>query len=360
MTKNYMDQRYAKLAQLLTTYSVKIKKGKHVWIRCVGLTSLQLGKEVYKEALKIGAHPYLDIHDDSLGSFYYSNAQPHQLEYPALIEEHIANWADYTISLIAQENSRSLANVESSKLLLKEKTSKKVREIIMKKPWTLTVIPTHGLAQDAMMSTDAFEDFYFNATLRDWEKEGKRLQKLAKMLTNAKLIEVKGIETDLKLSAKARVFVPDCGEANMPGGEIFTAPVDTSVEGHVYFNFPLLRSGKFIRDIRFWFEKGKIVKATASENEKYLHQILDTDEGARRLGEFAIGLNPGITQYMNNVLFDEKIQGTIHMAIGQAYEECKGINTSQIHMDIVKDMKPKGSSVIADGVTILKDGKILV
>ena len=144
----------------------------------------------------------------------------------------------------------------------------------------------------------------------------------------------------------------------MPGGEVFTAPVDTSVEGHVYFEFPLLRSGKLIKDIRFWFEKGRIVKASASENEDLLLKMLDTDEGARTLGEFAIGMNPGITRYMYNTLFDEKMEGTIHMAFGEAYEECGGINKSAMHVDIVKDMRTPGSKLIVDGEEILRDGKL--
>lgn len=355
-----MDSRYQQLAEILTSYSVNLKRGENVWIRVIGLPALKLARYVYAQSLRMGVHPYLDISDESTAPTFFSLASDEHLTAQPKIEEYIAQWSDRIITLVGEENTRALSNSDTHKILLRAKTKRNVRDMVLKKPWTLTYVPTHALAQDAGMSFHEFEDFYFGATNRDWEKEGKRIRKLAKRLNDAKKIEVVGVDTHLTLSAKGRIFVPDCGEANMPGGEVFTAPVDTSVNGHVYFNFPLLRAGKFMRDIRLWFEDGKIVKATASENEDYLTQILDTDEGARRLGEFAIGMNPGITRYMYNVLFDEKIEGTIHMAVGEAYEDCKGINKSHIHMDIVKDMKPSGSRVIVDGAVVLKDGQLVV
>ena len=354
-----MDSRYQQLAKLLLEYSVQAKHGDKIWIRATGLLSLTLAKEVYTESIKLGAHPYLDIADDSLLPSYFSLAAPHQLEARPDIEEFISTWADKIITIVAEEDTRALAGVDPHKFVIKQKTKQKIREVTMTKPWVLTYVPTKGLATDAQMSLSEFEDFYFGATLRDWKKEGKRFTKLGKRLTNAKKIEVMGKETHLTLSAVGRTFIPDNGECNMPGGEVFTAPVDTSVEGHVYFEFPLLRSGRLITDIRFWFEKGRIVKATAGQNEDLLLKMLDTDTGARTLGEFAIGMNPGITRYMNNTLFDEKIEGTIHMAFGEAYAECGGINKSAMHVDIVKDMRSKGSTVTVDGEIILQDGKLL-
>lgn len=354
-----MDIRYTQLAQLLLDYSVQAKHGDKVWIRCIGLPSLTLAREVYTESIKRGALPYLDISDDTIHATYFTHAAEHQLKAQPVIEEYIVDWADKIVTVYGEENSRSMASVDPKKFTEHSQTKKKIRAVTMTKPWVLTYVPTPSLAQDAGMSTQAFEDFYFNSTLRDWKKEGERYTKLANRLTNAKEIHVIGQETDLTLSAAGRKFIPDNGECNMPGGEVFTAPVDTSVNGHVYFEFPLLRSGKLIRDIRFWFEDGRIVKATASENQELLLQMLNTDEGARTLGEFAIGMNPGITNYMYNTLFDEKIEGTIHMAFGQAYEECGGTNTSAMHVDIVKEMRLPGTSITIDGVVIMKDGILL-
>ncbi len=354
-----MDPRYTKLAKLLLEYSVEAKQKEKIWIRCLGIPSLTLAREVYAQSVKLGAYPYLDISDDTLSSVYFTHAVDHQLTQKPVIDEFIVEWADKIITIYGEENSRSMASVDPKKFILSSQQKKKVRAITMTKPWVLTYVPTPSLAQDAGMSTEAFTDFYFESTLRDWKKEGERYSKLAKRLTNAKSINVVGKDTDLTLSATGRTFVPDNGECNMPGGEVFTAPVDTSVNGHVYFEFPLLRSGKLIRDIRFWFENGRIIKASASENEELLLHMLDTDKGARTLGEFAIGMNPGIQRYMYNTLFDEKIEGTIHMAFGEAYAECGGINKSAMHVDIVKEMRLPGTSITVDGVVIMRDGKLI-
>lgn len=353
------DSRYINLAKLLLSYSVRAKQGDKIWVRCLGLPALTLAREVFQEAIKMGAYPYLDIGDDSILPAYFSHAVDHQLSKSPDIDEFIVTWADKIVTIVGEENTRLLVDVDPEKFVAYQKTKKKIRQVTMTKPWVLTWVPSNGLAQDAGMSFSEFEDFYFKATLLDWEKEGKRFTSLGKRLSNAKKIEVIGKDTHLTLSAEGRLFIPDNGECNMPGGEVFTAPVDTSVEGHIYFEFPLLRSGKLIKDIRFWFEHGRIVRATASENQDLLLKMLDTDSGARTLGEFAIGMNPGIRRYMYNTLFDEKIEGTIHLAFGEAYEECGGVNKSAMHVDIVKDMRSPGSQLIIDGELILEEGKLL-
>lgn len=354
------DPRFTQLAETLITYSIKAKKNDKVWIRVFGKPAMYLGREVYRKALEVGADPYFDFSDTTINESYYQLAPEHVLSKEPEVDKFLATWADSIVTIAGEENTRLLSHVDPHKLVIRQQAKKVVRDVyIHGKPWVLTYVPSPSLAQEAGMGTEEFEDFYFGAVLRDWREESERIRSLSSQLSGAKEIEVIGKDTHLTLSAKGRIFVPDCGEYNMPGGETFTAPVDDSVEGTVYFNFPLLRESKYIRDIRLWFEKGKVVKATASENEDFLLSILDTDAGSRRLGEFAIGMNPGIRNYMNNMLFDEKIQGTIHMAIGEAYEECKGINTSAIHMDIVKDMTLPGSQVIVDGKEILRDGELL-
>jgi len=354
------DPRNTKLADILVNYSISAKRGDTVWVRTSSVLGLPLAREVFQKLVDVGADAYLDISDERSGSYLIKHAAQSQLIKLPAISKYIADWANKSIAIYADENTRELANVDSKRMLLRTKALKPIRDVSIKKPWVLTYYPTPAMAQDANMGYEEFCDFFYRSCLRDWKKEGVRMHKLANMLNDSRTIEVTGEKTHLKLSAKGRLFIPCDGEFNMPDGEVFTAPVDNSVEGEVYFNYPLLRQGKMIRDIHLRFEKGKVVRADASENKDFLIKILDTDEGARRLGEFAIGMNPGIQTYMNNVLFDEKIQGTVHMALGEAYEECRGYNKSAIHMDIVKNMKPVGSTVVADGKTILKNGKLII
>ncbi|MEP7166638.1 MAG: aminopeptidase [Candidatus Woesebacteria bacterium] len=354
-----MDLRYTRLANLLLTYSIEAKHGEHIWIRASGLESLKLGREVYREALKLGAHPYLDITDETLSPSFFALASDHHLTEPAKIEEFIVNWADKIVTLVGEDNTRALSDINPEKLVLKAQTKKKVRSTILTKPWVLTWVPTHSTAQDAGMSLDDFETFYFDATLRDWKKEGQAFTKLATRLNKGKEVEIVGAYTHLTMSIANRIWIPDNGECNMPGGEVFTAPIEDSVEGHVYFEFPVLRLGKLMRDIRLTFEKGVVTKATATENEDFLHTLLDQDKGARKLGELAIGLNKGVTRFMYNTLFDEKMAGTIHMALGEAYEECGGKNKSHLHMDMVKEMRTPGSKFLVDGKIVLEAGKLL-
>lgn len=354
-----IDQRDTKLAEILVHHSIKAKAGDRVQVRLTSHLALPLGREVYKKLIDIGAHPYLDISDEGVSKYYVDHATQIQIQNPPVIQKFVAQWADKSIVIEADIDTRELATANAKNMLARSKVLKPIRDISIKKPWVITYYPTPAMAQDANMGFEEFQEFFYQSCFRDWKKEEKRLKILASMLNNATLIEVRGVKTDLKLSAKGRVFIPCAGEYNMPDGEVFTAPVDDSVEGEVYFNYPLLRQGKMIRDIHLRFEKGKIVKADATENKDFLIQILDTDVGARRLGEFAIGTNANIQNYMYNVLFDEKIQGTVHMAVGEAYEECRGINKSAIHMDIVKDMNAIDSSVVADGKVILKNGTLV-
>lgn len=234
-----------------------------------------------------------------------------------------------------------------------------VKDLIMRKPWVLSYVPTPALAQDANLSLDDFEDFFFGATNRPWREMEKTMKTWADRLTEAKTLHIIGDQTDLTMSVAGRHWIHDDWRANMPGGEVFTSPVAESVEGEIFFNYPLYRDGRIIRDIHLWFERGRVVKATASENEDHLQALLDTDEDARRLGEVAFGGNPGITRYMFNMLFDEKMAGTMHLALGQGFSDCGGTTTSALHMDIVKNMRVPGSRVELDGSAFLIDGEIV-
>ncbi len=355
-----IDPRYSELAKILVEECVETQTGEHVWIRAISVEALPLAREVYKQVVRLGAHPLYDISDDAVSSFFYKHATAEQLNHKPDLMEFIANLADKTITIVGEANKRELATTDPKKIVERSRLIRPVKDIIMAKPWVLTYVPTHGMAQDAQMSLEEFEDFYFTATNRDWKKVEARMQTYAEFLTDAKDLHIVGEKTDLHMSVQGRTWIYDDWKANMPGGEVFTSPIANTVEGEIFFSFPLLRQGKIIRDIHLFFERGKVVKATASEGQEALEHLLDTDEYARRLGEVAIGGNPGITSYMYNMLFDEKMAGTIHCALGQGFEECGGETKSALHMDIVKDMTSPGSTITVDGKPFLVDGKIVI
>lgn len=355
-----LDPRYTELAEILVKKCVETKPGEHIWIRTISIESIPLAREVYKQVVLAGAHPIYDISDEGIGSFFFKHASKEQLAQKADVMEFVAKKADKTITIVGEANKRELASTDPKKLVERSRLIRPVKDIIMAKPWVLTYVPTHGMAQDAQMSLEEFEEFYFTATNRDWQEVQDRMETYAKFLTNAKDLHIVGEKTDLHMSVEGRTWIFDDWKANMPGGEVFTSPVADSVEGEIFFSFPLLRQGKIIRDIHLFFERGKVVKATASEGLETLEHLLDTDEDARRLGEVAIGGNPGITSYMFNMLFDEKMAGTIHCALGQGFEECGGETQSALHMDIVKNMSLPGSTITVDGKPFMVDGKIII
>ena len=223
-------------------------------------------------------------------------------------------------------------------------------------PWVGCQYPTAALAQEAGMPTDAFADFLYGAVLLDWDAERERMRRHADRFDAASEVRIVGPGTDLTLSIEGRTTIVDAGGANMPGGEFFTSPVETSANGVIAFTeFPAVYAGRELRDIRLRFVDGVVVDASAATEEAFLLETLDTDEGARRLGELGIGCNPGITRYMRNTLFDEKIDGTVHLALGFGFPEVGGLNTSAVHWDIVKDLR-QGGRIELDGVVVQQDG----
>jgi aminopeptidase len=221
--------------------------------------------------------------------------------------------------------------------------------------------PTPALAQDAGMSTADFADFLYGACLRDWDAERKRMQRFADRFDGADEVRIVGVKTDLRLSIAGRRMKVDAGGANIPGGEFFGCPVEDSAEGTIAFTeFPAVYGGREMSGIRLRFEGGKVVDASAETNEGYFLETIDTDEGSRRLGELGIGCNPGITRYMKNTLFDEKIDGTVHLALGNGMPDLGGQNVSKIHWDIVKDLRLSGTRLELDGEVVQQDGAWLI
>jgi aminopeptidase len=232
--------------------------------------------------------------------------------------------------------------------------------------WALTLFPTHAYASEAQLSLAAFEDFYYGACLATeedpvgaWARQAEETKRLKDWIEGRSEVRVTGEGTDLRLGIEGRTFIAADGKHNMPDGEFFTGPVEDSAEGEISFHLPTSYSGREVAGVRFRFESGRVVDASAEKGEEFLLQMLDTDEGARRLGELGIGANYGITRYTRNTLFDEKIGGTVHLALGHSYPETGGTNVSAIHWDLVCDLR-KGGEIRVDGEVLSKDGRFVV
>lgn len=351
------------LARVMLNHSLKIKAKEKVLITVSDL-ALPLGKAVFEETLKLGAYPMLDISPSGIDYSFYNLANKWQLSYvPSELIKQKISWADAYVRIVADDNLRELSQIAPEKLTTRAKIMRPLMDpMIDSKRWILTWYPTPAMAQEAGVSSSWLRDFYFDACLVDYQKMEKDLKGLEKLMDEGSEIHVTGKMTDLYVNIKGRLSEPCAGECNIPDGECFLAPVTNGVNGEVYFELPTLAYGHEVSGIHLKFKDGKVVNATAERGDEALQKMLETDEGAHYLGEFAIGANFNITRGMMNTLFDEKIGGTIHMALGRAYKDKKGggENESAIHWDLVKDMRTPGSVLTIDGNVVLKDGKLLV
>lgn len=356
------DPRVEKLADILVNYSTKVKKGDSVIIDFSGIRPLPLVEAIYKKCLKNGA-TYVEYNYscDDLTRIFYELAKGKQLTYFPKHRLEAMKRATVYMGISAAENTQQYAHTSLSSMVKRQKI---LRPIINRRVdhtrWVITRYPTVGIAQDAKMSLEEFEDFYFKACNIDWQYFSKKITRLWHLVNRAKDVRIRASDTDLRFSIKGMPAIKSEGLRNMPDGEVFTAPVKDSVEGYITYNTPSLYQGKEFDGIRFEFERGKIVDACVKAgSDEELQKILDADKGARYIGEFSFGLNKNITQPMKNILFDEKITGSIHFAPGQAYKVADNGNRSSIHWDLVKILKGDGE-VYLDGKLIQKDGKFVV
>ncbi len=332
-----MDSRIEEHAKILVNYSTEVKRGDKVVIQA-GPDSHELAVAVAKYVANAGGTFVTLMSSEEIDRAKYDGANDETL---AFFPEHLmamAEKSDVYINLRAPVNTKALANVDPKRMMISAKTNKPLFDIIMKKRWVGTVHPCNTLAQQGNMSLEEYRDFVYNACLHDWEKESKQMYLMKEHLEKHKDIRFVGPETDIYASTEGRIWEAADGKYNMPDGEVFTAPVEDTVEGKIYFDIPFMEHGKVIEGVRLTFEKGEVVDYSAEKEQATLKQLLEVDEGARRLGEMAIGLNRGIKKYTLNMLFDEKIGDTIHCALGMAYPECNGVNESAIHVDIIKSM----------------------
>jgi aminopeptidase len=365
------DQRADALAAILVQYSTAVKKGETVVIG--GATSAEpLVLAIYEEVLRAGAHPIVQMAPEEGLASLYRLASGDQLDWVAPTSLWLAENADVRISIISEHNSRALSNVDPAKQARAQKARKPLGDITMKRSaegsfrWSLTAFPSHGLASEAGMSLSEYSDFYYDACLATdpdpvtaWARQSDETERLAEWIQGREEVHIKGPGTDVTLNVAERTWIPCTGKHNMPDGEFFTGPVEDSVEGEVAFSFPAVYGGREVSGVKFRFEGGKVVDASATQGEAYLLEMLDADEGARRLGELGIGTNYGISTGTREILLDEKIGGTIHMAIGKSYPESGGVNDSAVHWDMVCDLR-EGGSITVDGTELQRDGKFVL
>jgi len=278
------------------------------------------------------------------------------------LEEHVAMNADGFIAIVAPENTREAADVDPQRLQLLQESSAQVMQRMLSGglPWVGCHYPTPALAQDAGMSYEQFAEFLYGAVLIDWLAERERMGRIKELFDATDEVRIVAAGTDVRIGLRGREGLVDAGGANMPGGEVFYSPVEDTAEGTVEFSeFPGVYAGREVDGIKLTFSGGRVVEASARTNEQFLLTTLDTDEGARRLGELGIGCNPGITRYMKNVAFDEKIDGTVHLAVGKGFPQLGGTNDSVVHWDIVKDLR-EGGRLEADGRVVQESGRWLL
>jgi aminopeptidase len=364
------DPRVTKLAKVLVNYSLELKPGQQFMLRSTPYAH-ELTLAVYEEAVKAGAYVMPLISVPGADEVFFKHASDVQLEYISPVRKLITETFDATLNIGAEYNTRELTHVDPKRIALMRKAGaplgKKFMERAARKElrWCYTEFPTQASAQEADMSLRDFEDFVYGAGMLDlddpvtfWKAEGEHQKKLIDWLNGRKQAALKGANVDLRMSIEGRVFVEADGKYNFPDGEIFTGPVEDSVNGWIRFKYPAIYDGQEVTDIELWFEDGKVVKEKASKNQELLTALLDTDPGARYLGEWGIGTNYGIQRFVKNMLFDEKIGGTIHLAVGATYPETGGKNDSGLHWDMLCDMAE--SEIVVDGDLFYKDGKPVI
>ena len=365
------DTRVEKLADILVDYSVGVKKNDLVLIRGSYLAE-PLTLAIYQRCLARGAQPMIRATIPKAEPLFYRFAEEHQLDFVWETDKWLYANVDVMFSIICDANTRQLSKSDPGKQVRVQKARQPLMEDLMRRGadgelrWNVTLFPTEAHAQEAGMSLVDYEDFYYGACLVDaadpvaeWKKTADRHARLIEWMQGRNQVHIEGEGTDLILEVGGRTFLPADGKENFPDGEIFTGPIEDKTRGHVSFSFPAIYGGTAVEDIRLEFAGGKVVDAQAGKNEEFLVKTLDTDAGSRILGELGIGTNYGIAAFTGEILLDEKIGGTVHLAVGACYPESGGLNESAVHWDMVCDLR-KGGRITVDGDVLMEDGKLLV
>ena len=359
-----MDRRINDYAQLLIHRSLDVQPGWQVWINSSPLAR-PLVEEVVRLIARRGAYPLLRLgtgmEDAPFENIWAAEAPEELLAEPAPIDAHAWATMDAWMNIGAPENTADGLEIppERRALLSRSRLEMRTRRLSDEIPWVACRFPTPALAQDSRMTLREFEDFLYGACLRDWDAEGERMARIKERFDRASEVRILGAGTDLTVSLEGREGAVDDGKNNMPGGEVYYSPVEDATEGVVEFSeFPAYSEPDEIEGVRMVYRGGRIVEASATRNEDVLIEHLDRDDGARILGEFGIGCNPGIQRYMKNTLFDEKMFGTVHLAIGAGFKTLGGTNESTVHWDMVKDLR-QGGQLLCDGELVQENGRWL-
>ena len=366
-----VDPRLAKMADTVVQYSLAIRPGDVVAINTHPIAS-PLVVELYRAILEAGGHPVANVALPGTRRTRLVHGSEAQIEWVSPFDRLIAEEFDVRISIDATTNTRELSGTDPARQAIEQKARRGLLSTVMDRSargdmrWCVMLYPTDAFAQDANMSLPDFEDFVYHGCflhaddpVAEWRKLRDQQARLIEYLQNKQTVRIVGDGTDLTLGIAGRTFINCAGDSNFPDGEFFTGPEENSVNGTVRFSFPAVYNGRQVEDVQLTFEQGQVVKAVAQSGQDFLEQMLNLDEGARRLGEFAFGNNPNIQTFTKNILFDEKIGGTIHMALGAGYPESGSLNKSGLHWDMVCDLR-SGGEIYVDGALFAKDGRFVV
>lgn len=359
-----MDQKIEILAKNLVAYSCRVQKGEKVLIESIGEDPKNLVKALVREVYAVGGHPFVTLKDQSITRELLKGMDQTQGELMAKYELERMKAMDAYIAIRGSENASELSDIDSDKMRIYTDYFMKpvhLSERVNNTKWVVLRYPNNSMAQLANTSLESFEDFYFNVCNLDYSKMSKAMDSLTALLDRTDKVRIVGPGTDLTFSIKDIPSVKCCGLRNIPDGEVYSAPIRDSVNGTISYNTPSVYQGTTFENVCFKFENGKIVEATSNNTER-LNEILNTDDGARYIGEFAIGVNPYILKPMKDTLFDEKIAGSIHFTPGQAYKLADNGNKSAIHWDLVLIQRPDfgGGEIWFDDVLIRKDGIFVI
>jgi len=356
---------HAKMAEVLVDYSAAVKPKETVLVS--GSTAAEpLLREVYARVLSKGAIPLVRMSIPELEYTFYAHANTFQMTHVSKIAYCEARTIDAAIYVQSETNTKALSGVDPKKMAVVRQARRRLNDIVHERVrWTLSLYPTAAYAQDAGMSLSEFEGFVARAMFADrenpiaaWKQQSAAQARIAARLDKARAVRIVGKDTDLTMSVAGRKFINSDGHHNMPSGEVFTGPVEHSVSGHIRYTYPVCYSGKEVSDVFLRFRDGRVVEAQALAHEDFLRTMIRMDAGSCMVGELGIGTNYGIDRFTKNILFDEKIGGTIHLALGNSYPETGGKNKSALHWDMIKDLRD-GGEIWVDGKLFQKNGKFV-
>ena len=366
-----IDIRLQRMAQVLVRYSLGIKKDERLAI-LTGPGATPFVCEVVREAIHAGGYPEIFVTLPGVQEIILKEGSHEQISHIPAAQRMIYEEYEAMLQLYSQDNTKELSGVAPAQMAVAQQARGDLIETYMRRTdegtfrWMLTMFPTNAYAQDANMSLSDFEDFLYRTCFLDeedpvarWQELSKQQERLVQWLKGKHTVHLRGQDTDLTFSIDRRIFINSDGHFNLPDGEFFTGPVEDSANGSIRYSFPASMNGRSVEDVRLRFENGVVVEAHAAQGQDYLEQMLSIDEGARRLGEFAFGNNRYVDRCTRNTLFDEKMGGTVHLALGKSIPQTLGVNQSALHWDMVCDLRT-GSEVRVDGELFCKDGQFVV